>query len=96
MNTFTQQSIALANHRDYLDQLFRVYPFSPDNIRKIDEDVWNEAKHYYNINDNANLIHSLLKLPLFSLRTAISHTSGWRVRQHNACRSKFGATLDCH
>lgn len=32
MNYFLNQSIELANQRDYLDQLFRVYPMSPDNI----------------------------------------------------------------
>lgn len=29
MNYFLTQSIELANQRDYLDQLFRVYPMSP-------------------------------------------------------------------
>mgnify|MGYP003288961627 FL=1 len=40
MNYFLTQNIALANQRDYLDQLFRVYPMSPDNIREIDFTKW--------------------------------------------------------
>lgn len=40
MNYYTQLSIELANQRDYLDQLFRVYPLSPDFIREIDNNVW--------------------------------------------------------
>jgi len=37
MNYRTQLSIELANQRDYLDQLFKVYPTVPDTIREIDE-----------------------------------------------------------
>lgn len=33
MNYFTKISIDLANQKDYLDQLFKVYPLSPDSIR---------------------------------------------------------------
>lgn len=35
MNYFTKISIDLANQKDYLDQLFKVYPLSPDSIRNI-------------------------------------------------------------
>ena len=34
MNYFTQQSIELANQRNYLDLLFSVYPLNPDSIRE--------------------------------------------------------------
>ena len=40
MNIFTKSSIELANQKDYLDQLFSVYPLSPDSIREINKDTW--------------------------------------------------------
>ena len=68
MNYFTEQSIELANQRDYLDQLFAVYPLSPDSIRQIDETLWRNVEHYYNHNDNEGLFRSLLQLELFPVK----------------------------
>lgn len=68
MNYYTQLSIELANQRDYLDQLFRVYPLSPDFIREIDNNVWNEITEAYDRNDNIALFSSLLKLDLFPIK----------------------------
>lgn len=58
----------MANQRDYLDQLFRVYPLRPDSIREIDSTIWNEIETSYNSNDNNKLIKSLLKLNLFPIK----------------------------
>lgn len=68
MNYFTQQSIELANQKDYLDQLFSVYPLSPDSIREIDPDVWDSIEHSYNNQDNIGLFEALLKLKLFPIK----------------------------
>lgn len=68
MNYFTEQSIELANQRDYLDQLFAVYPLSPDSIRVIDEDIWNGVEINYNNGNNVELFRSLLKLDLFPIK----------------------------
>lgn len=68
MNYFTKESIELANQRDYLDQLFRVYPLSPDNIRTISDDIWKEIEDSYNSNDNQALFRALLKLKLFPVK----------------------------
>ena len=68
MNYFTQLSIELANQRDYLDQLFKVYPLRPDSIRSIDNSIWNEIELSYNNNDNIALIKALLKLDLFPVK----------------------------
>ncbi|MBQ5843791.1 MAG: restriction endonuclease [Alistipes sp.] len=68
MNYFTQQSIELANQRDYLDQLFSVYPLSPDSIREIDSDVWHSIEYSYNNHDNIGLFEALLKLKLFPIK----------------------------
>lgn len=68
MNYFTQLSIELANQRDYLDQLFKVYPLKPDFIRSIDEVVWNNIEISFNNNDNISLIKALLQLKLFPVK----------------------------
>ena len=68
MNYFTEQSIALANQRDYLDQLFSVYPLSPDSIREIDPNIWNSIQQSYDNQDNVGLFKSLLQLDLFPIK----------------------------
>jgi len=37
MNYWTQLSITYANQRNYLDDLFSVYPTIPNGIRELDE-----------------------------------------------------------
>ena len=39
MNIWTQKSIELANQRDYLDLLYRVYPISENARREIPDNV---------------------------------------------------------
>lgn len=68
MNYFTQKSIELANHRDYLDRLFHVYPLTPDSIRSIDYKIWHEIEKAYNSFDNVALFKALLKLDLFPVK----------------------------
>ena len=68
MNYFLEQSIELANQRDYLDQLFRVYPMSPDNIREIEENKWNTFVKVFSINDQKHIIESLLDFELFPIK----------------------------
>lgn len=68
MNHFTQLSIELANQRDYLDQLFRVYPLAPDSIREIDRTCWQRIETSYNNGDNVSLFRALLDLDLFPIK----------------------------
>lgn len=68
MNYFTQQSIELANQRNYLDLLFSVYPLSPDSIREIDKNLWKDIERYFKQNKNKELFEALLKLPLFPVK----------------------------
>lgn len=68
MNYFTQQSIELANQRNYLDLLFSVYPLSPDTIRKIDMNVWSRIEKHYNSTNNIELFRALLDLKLFPIK----------------------------
>ena len=68
MNHFLSQSIELANQRDYLDQLFRVYPMCPDNIRDIDSAKWNSFEKAFNCNQQETMIESLLDFDLFPIK----------------------------
>ncbi len=68
MNYFTQQSVELANQRNYLDQLFSVYPLSPDSIREINPSVWGRIEHGFTNNDNTSLFRALLDLDLFPVK----------------------------
>lgn len=68
MNYFTEQSINLANQRNYLDQLFAVYPLSPDSIRDIDQNIWIRVERSFQQNNNTELFKALLDLKLFPIK----------------------------
>ncbi len=68
MSYWTDLSIEYANQRNYLDELFRVYPTIPDGIRCIDEDCWNAVENNFQRRDNVELIKSLLKCELFPIK----------------------------
>lgn len=68
MNHFLSQSIELANQKDYLDQLFRVYPMSPDNIRTIDSTKWHIFQEAFKANNQEKIIESLLDFELFPIK----------------------------
>lgn len=68
MNYFTQQSIELANQRNYLDLLFKVYPLSPDTIREIDQITWGRIERCFETNNNKELLDALLDLELFPIK----------------------------
>ena len=68
MNHWTKLSIDFANQRNYLDELFRVYPTIPDSIRDIDEGKWKEVEKAFSGKDDVALLCSLLKLKLFPIK----------------------------
>ena len=68
MNYWTDLSIQFANQRNYLDELFKIYPTIPDEIREVDEVKWKIAEEAFNRKDNAQLLDSLLDLPLFPIK----------------------------
>lgn len=68
MNYWTQLSVNLANQRNYLDSLFRVYPMSTNVRRTINEEKWNNIETSFNEQNNENLIKELLKLELFPIK----------------------------
>lgn len=68
MNFFTELSIDYANQRNYLDELFKVYPTIPEGIRDIDQSVWEEIVTSYNNQNKIELIKLLLKRDIFPIK----------------------------
>jgi len=68
MNYWTQLSKDFANQRNYLDELFNVYPTIPEGIRDINENLWNEVENAFNTNNNLELLNTLLKFDLFPIK----------------------------
>ncbi len=68
MNFWTEKSVELANQRNYLDLLFRVYPMSPNIRRKISKEKWGRIEDYFDCQDNVALVEELLSLELFPIK----------------------------
>ncbi|MFA7170301.1 MAG: restriction endonuclease [Candidatus Paceibacterota bacterium] len=68
MNYWTQLSVEYANQKNYLDDLFSVYPTIPNGIRNINQDLWERVEESFNKRDNIKLIENLLKLELFPIK----------------------------
>lgn len=68
MNYWTQLSIEYANQRNYLDDLFQVYPTIPEGIRDIEKSNWANIEKAFIKKNNDTLIRELLKLELFPIK----------------------------
>ena len=68
MNYWTQLSQEFANQRNYLDELFQVYPTIPDGIRDINQALWKEVENAFNSKNNLLLLNTLLKFDLFPIK----------------------------
>lgn len=68
MNLWMERSIDFANSRDYLDELFGVYPMSQNPVRDIDDDKWRVIENAYNMKDYETLISCLLQQELFPIK----------------------------
>ena len=68
MNHWLKLSVEYANQRNYLDNLFRVYPIIPEDIRDINQKTWKGIEQAFNEQDNIELIKGLLKLDLFPIK----------------------------
>lgn len=68
MNYWTKLSIEYANQRNYLDNLFAVYPTIPDDIRNIDDTTWKNFESAYNAKQNQEMIEYLLNFELFPIK----------------------------
>ncbi|KKT41597.1 MAG: hypothetical protein UW30_C0006G0024 [Candidatus Giovannonibacteria bacterium GW2011_GWA2_44_13b] len=68
MNPWLKLSIEFANQRNYLDELFQVYPTIPEGIRAIDPALMKRAKEAFDKKDNLELINALLEFDLFPIK----------------------------
>jgi len=68
MNYWTKLSIEFANQRNYLDELFKVYPTIPEGIREIDKQKWKAIEKAFNDKDKIKLLKLLLSLDLFPIK----------------------------
>ena len=68
MNLWTKMSVEFASQRNYLDELFKVYPISPNLRREISSEVWSKVENAFNNKNNEELVRALLKLELFPIK----------------------------
>src|SRR5271166_3934622 len=68
MNYWTELSIQFASQRNYLDELFTVYPLAPDVIRHVDETTWHQVEAAFAARDDLELLQHLLRLDLFPIK----------------------------
>ncbi len=75
MNIWITKSIDFASQRNYLDELFKVYPTDSDVLRDIDSDLWAEiennfekAKQDTSDENKIELLSSLFKLGVFPIK----------------------------
>lgn len=68
MNHWANLSIEFANQRNYLDELFKVYPTIPEGIRDIDKPKWKAIEKAYNEKNKLELLNILLSLDLFPIK----------------------------
>ena len=68
MNYWTEQSIEFAEQRNYLDELFRVYPLNPNFRRELSSKQAESVRLAYDARDNLRLIETLLDAKLFPLK----------------------------
>lgn len=60
MNIWTQKSIELANQRDYLDLLYRVYPISENARREIPDNVKIDLRDSFKTHNDKKLLKILI------------------------------------
>ena len=68
MHYWTEKSVEMANQRNYLDMLFKVYPMSPNLRREITASKWNIVKTSFENQNNGELVKALLSLDLFPIK----------------------------
>ena len=68
MNRWMDLSIQFANQRNYLDELFKIYPTIPEGIRDIDQRTWKEIEKAFNQKNKVKLLRLLLSLDLFPIK----------------------------
>ena len=98
MNIWTEKSISLANQRNYLDLLYKVYPMSVNLRREIPLEVQNRIKTYLNNADKKNLLLTLLEQEVFPIKDSyvayLKRDKGAIDRNPNTVDRLFGMLVD--
>ncbi|MBE6140784.1 MAG: restriction endonuclease [Firmicutes bacterium] len=68
MNYWTKVSTEFANQRNYLDELYKVYPITPNLRREISRDKEENIRNAFISGNNIDLIKQLLDLELFPIK----------------------------
>jgi hypothetical protein len=68
MNLWTRKSIELANQRNYLDLLYKIYPMSVNLTRELSNEKIDTIKQCFQKKDNVTLIETLLKNEIFPVK----------------------------
>jgi len=68
VNHWMDLSIQFANQRNYLDELFKIYPTIPEGIRDIDQQTWEAIEKAFNQRNKVELLKLLLSLNLFPIK----------------------------
>ena len=68
MNYWTATSEEFANQRNYLDELYKVYPIVEGLVREIDQSKWIIIEDAFKKEEKVKLIRTLLGLELFPIK----------------------------
>lgn len=68
MNYWTQLSAQFAQQRNYLDELYKVYPITPNLRRNLEIKKEENIKNAFDNRDNMELVKQLLELELFPIK----------------------------
>ncbi|WP_250278207.1 restriction endonuclease [[Clostridium] colinum] len=68
MNIWTEKSIELANQKNYLDLLFKIYPMSINLKRELDKEDTNQITKAFYERDSEKLLEVLLSQEIFPIK----------------------------
>lgn len=68
MNYWTELSAEFAQQRNYLDELYKVYPITPNLRRNIEIEKENNIRNAFDNRDNMELVKQLLDVELFPIK----------------------------
>jgi len=96
MNHWLKLSIEYANQDSYLDDLFEVYPLTPEGIREIDKDAWKKVERAFGKKNNTELVKSLLEFNLFPIKdsyVAYLKRDKEAIKRNPATAARLGGRL---
>lgn len=68
MNTWTKISAEFAQQRNYLDELYKVYPITPNLRRELSKETETSIRQAFKNKENEKLVKNLLNLDLFPIK----------------------------